>query len=497
MDVSDLRLSFDESRRRTTPNDVGVGIDFGTTNSAAAIFDGERLTVVPLERVSTIMPSASYIDTEFAVFTGHEAIARYVDSNRGRRVEFRAEVLGEGRSSTGQIDGETGLPSTADTAMIYGQEVEDAGMPGRLFHGIKRMLGSADNARVMIFGKPFRLVALITPILLRIRTTVAAALGARSASHACIGFPVRFEGADHENDRRALQRLGESYAHAGVSEQSFCPEPIAAAIEHLHAHPQAGDRRALAVDFGGGTLDLCIIRCRGESLEVEAVHGVGLGGNRIDQAVFRALLFPLLGEGQTWKRVVEGREVETIFPFWQYEERLLNWQVTYTLNQNRYTTPLLDQLGKGPEAKPFERLYHLIAQNLGFEIFRAIRALKETLSTDTVAVLDIPEIDVHVELTRAGFEAMIADEIALFERTVDETLAQARLEGGDIDLVLRTGGSLLIPAFRRILEDRFPGRLVEQDPFTSVAAGLAIADYFLIGSKIQVGGKGVAKSAGR
>ena len=28
---------------------VGVGIDFGTTNSAAAAFDGHDLTLVPLE----------------------------------------------------------------------------------------------------------------------------------------------------------------------------------------------------------------------------------------------------------------------------------------------------------------------------------------------------------------------------------------------------------------------------------------------------------------
>jgi len=43
--------------------------------------------------------------------------------------------------------------------------------------------------------------------------------------------------------------------------------------------------------------------------------------------------------------------------------------------------------------------------------------------------------------------------------------------------VLRTGGSSLIPAVLGLLEDRFPGRVVDHDPFTSVAAGLAIANY--------------------
>ena len=48
----------------------------------------------------------------------------------------------------------------------------------------------------------------------------------------------------------------------------------------------------------------------------------------------------------------------------------------------------------------------------------------------------------------------------------------------DIDLVLRTGGSSLIPAVKEILDNQFRGKVVEHDPFTSVAAGLAIANYY-------------------
>jgi len=470
----------------------GIGIDFGTTNSAAAIFDGERVEVVAVEPDSEIIPSASYIDTEFSVCTGNIAIRTYIEANRGRRVEFRAEVLGEARTSTGQIDSGTGLPSGADTETVYGQELDDAGLPGRLFHGVKRLLGNRDVARVLVFRRPFRLVAIIVPIIVSIRDAVRRTLAYRDscvaggsetlATHACIGFPVRFEGSDEGSDRRALDRLAEAYRHAGITAQTTCPEPIAAAIAFLHDHPTDVRGRALAVDFGGGTLDLCVIRYEGQSLDVESVHGIGLGGNRIDQAIFRELLFPLLGKGGRWRRTVDGRSFETEFPFWMYEERLLNWPVTYTLNQNKYTTPLLDQLGQGGEqAQPFERLYHLIAQNYGYETFRAIRALKERLSVEESGVLDIPEIDVSVELTRARFEIIIEKEISLFEETVDATLAQAGLRVDEIDMVLRTGGSALIPAFANALERRFPGKIVEQDPFTSVAAGLAIADYYGFG----------------
>jgi hypothetical chaperone protein len=53
-------------------------------------------------------------------------------------------------------------------------------------------------------------------------------------------------------------------------------------------------------------------------------------------------------------------------------------------------------------------------------------------------------------------------------------------------LVLRTGGSSLIPAVKEILDNQFPGKVVEHDPFTSVAAGLAIADYFNYGDEALV-----------
>ncbi len=58
-----------------------------------------------------------------------------------------------------------------------------------------------------------------------------------------------------------------------------------------------------------------------------------------------------------------------------------------------------------------------------------------------------------------------------------ESLALAGVDAADVELVLRTGGSCLIPAVGRVLERLFAGRVVQHDPFTSVAAGLAIADY--------------------
>ena len=80
------------------------------------------------------------------------------------------------------------------------------------------------------------------------------------------------------------------------------------------------------------------------------IHGVGLGGDHVDQALFRALLFPLLGKGEMWRRKGEDRQIETLFPFELYEDLILNWAVSYLLNQNQYTTPVQQCLEMGVKA---------------------------------------------------------------------------------------------------------------------------------------------------
>jgi hypothetical chaperone protein len=289
---------------------------------------------------------------------------------------------------------------------------------------------------------------------------------------------VTFEGRDQYRNQTALARLGEAYKHAGISEQYFYPEPIAAAVSYLNANPDAIGEHLLTLDFGGGTLDFCLLKRSAGNFQVVTTHGVALGGDHIDQRLFRALLFPLLGKGETWRRRGMDREIETPFPFEDYEELLVNWAVSYTLNQNKYTTPVMDcvqQAGKG--AHKFRRLRELIKQNLSYVVFQAIKDFKAELSNCDEAVLDIPDIDVEVRLTRSDFEALIADLLSQVEQALDRTLELAGLPAADVQIVLCTGGSSLIPAVRRILQDRFGSRVVEHDPFTSVAAGLAIANY--------------------
>jgi len=456
---------------------LGIGIDFGTSNSAAAVFDGQQLVLVKLAEPDSIMPSANYIDKQFVSAVGQQAINDYISGNRGRKVELSAELLGEARTGIGGGESAMGGPGESDTNKVYGQSFNDASLPGRLFRGTKRLLGDTVNDRIAIFDRAFRLVALVTPILVGIRQALERTV-ALSVGHACIGHPVNFEGNGAERNQIALQRLAESYGYAGISEQSFCPEPTAATISYLHNHPESNGELVLTVDFGGGTLDFSVLRRQGANFEVEATHGIALGGDKIDQTIFKQLVFPLLGSGERWKRVVDGSEVDTLFPFGEYEELLINWPISYMLNQNKYTAPVMQRMAQPDEAADkFKRLYDLIQQNYSYQVFEAIKTFKAELSVRESALLDIPEIDIQLEVERWEFEAMISPLLFEFEQAISKILHKAGYRAEDIDLVLRTGGSSLIPAVKDILDNQFAGKVVEHDPFTSVAAGLAIADY--------------------
>ncbi|MBK52878.1 MAG: hypothetical protein CMQ45_10910 [Gammaproteobacteria bacterium] len=460
----------------------GIGVDFGTSNSAAAVYDGKRIHLIPLEENAVVMPSATYIDKELRITTGQAAIDRYVESNMGRTVELSAEVLGEGRSTTGQI-GDKGLPEEAQTELIYGQSLVDGGLQGRLFRGIKRLLGNRNAPRLMVFDRPFRLVALVTPLLVRIQQSVEKLTrkfdsDPKAADHACIGHPVNFEGNEQGRNQLALTLLKEAYGYAGFSRRSLYPEPVAAALSYLHQYPAVSQQTILAVDFGGGTLDLCLLKRFEEGFKVIGTHGIGLGGDHIDQLMFKEILFPLLGKGERWRRAGSDREIETFFPFEDYEELLLNWAVSYMLNQNRFTTPLMRRIEEKDEASiKFRRLYDLIKNNYSYLVFQSLRDLKAELSGHETARLDIPEIDIDLIVSRDHFEEIIRPVLSELQAAIEAVLERSEVKPEQIQLVIRTGGTSLIPAVKRLLDKEFPGKVIEHDPFTSVAAGLAIAEY--------------------
>ena len=456
---------------------IGVGLDFGTSNSTAAWYDGSRLHFVRVEASGAILPTAIHLSREFGGTTGSAAIDRYVAENSARLVHLVPEIVGQAAASIADQGADfemSELEMSRD--VLYGPLI-DHGLPGRLFLGLKRLLGNPEIERLFVFDRPYRLVALLTPVLLRLRESIECELGGKArAVH--IGRPVDFQGNDRSRNALALSRLSEASEYAGFDNIRFYPEPVAATLSFLRKQDAHSRGTVLTVDFGGGTLDLSVVRYSGSDFTVLATAGADLGGDRIDQLIFKELLFPLLGEGELWSRQIDGRLIETLFPFSDYEEGILNWAITHTLNQNRYKTTLTEIIASGgPAAVKFERLKDLINYNYSYSVFRAIKEAKAALSARDATVLDIPELNLTVPFSLAQFTGMLSDMMARLAELVGQVIEGAHLKPEQIDLVVRTGGSSQIVAVKDLLEKMFPGKVTEHDPFTSVAGGLAIANF--------------------
>ncbi|MEY2853604.1 MAG: hypothetical protein RL030_736 [Pseudomonadota bacterium] len=442
-----------------------------------AWFDGEQLVSVALEGVGPILPTAVHLDRLYQSLVGSTAIERYVEENRGRRVELVAQLIGEAASSiVGNEGGEDISRLGTQRGAIYGPPV-DRTLPGRLFLGLKRLLGDPGIERLQVFDREYRLVALLTPILQHVRDQLEAGLQA-PLPPIHVGRPVVFEGRHPDRNAIASGRLAEALDHAGLQIAQFGSEPVAATLSWLwRAKPEKGGL-ALTVDFGGGTLDLSLIRYEGARFDVLSTTGLALGGDRIDQMIFERMLFPQLGQGERWVRPVDGREVDTVFPFEEFESGLLNWQTTHLLNQNRTRAMVVDRLARGGPAAPnFRRLLDLVDYNYSYNCFAAIRQAKAQLSMDEHTVIDIPELNLRLPFARTELDSIIAPVLGKLRIAMDRVLASAGRHAQDVDVVIRTGGTSEIVAVRRLLEEQFPGRVVGHDPFTSVAGGLAIANH--------------------
>jgi hypothetical chaperone protein len=359
---------------------------------------------------------------------------------------------------------------------LYGP-LHDRTLPGRLFLGLKRLLGDPEIERLSVFERHYRIVALLTPILQHIREALESELTAPlPALHA--GRPVTFEGRGGSRNDIAVERLTEAYEHAGFKLATFYAEPVAATLSWLHGARSKPGGTALTVDFGGGTLDLAVVRFNEARFEVLATHGMALGGDRIDQLIFEQMLFPELGKGERWVREVEGHTIDTLFPFHEFESGLINWPTTFLLNQNQWRAMVVDRIARGgPGAGKFQRLLDLISFNYSHNCFQAIRNAKVALSSELNTAIDIPELNLTVPFSRARLDEILVPVVARTRECIGTVLERACISAGEVDVVIRTGGTSEIVAVRAVLEELFPGKVEGHDPFTSVACGLAIASH--------------------
>ena len=208
-----------------------LGIDLGTTYTAAAVWRGGRAEICALGTRSAAVPSVVLVRADGSVLTGEPATRR---------------ALAE---------------------------------PDRVAREFKRRLG--DSTPVLLGGSPFSAEALTARLLSAVYKAVTDREGGRPGA-VCISHPANW--GPFKTD---LLRQAVTFADLGVP-VGYTTEPEAAAISYARQERLAPGETIAVYDLGGGTFDAAVLRRTGTGFELlgqpEGIER--LGGIDIDAAVF-------------------------------------------------------------------------------------------------------------------------------------------------------------------------------------------------------------------
>ncbi len=432
-----------------------VGIDFGTSNSGVAVSDGSRVRLLPLDPKSAtpeVVKTILYITRDYKHTIGQEAVELYYRQNVNRLRRYVKKWVGE-------IDVYGGDMHFVRDVFVDVDELT----PGRLLQFIKTALRSDSYQGTNVFDHYYSVGDIITVYLRELKQRSEALLH-EEIDGVTLGRPVHFSNSP-EQDRKAQETLEASAHEAGFRRVGFELEPVAAALFYEHSLDRA--QNVLIFDFGGGTLDITIMRLGDpKDRQVYANGGIDIAGSDFDRAIIEKRMLPHFGQG-----LVDRIEIADLI------NAVADWMVLPELSVPRARMRLERAIQEGQAPVRLKALEALIFNDLAFSFYNSVEAAKIALSSQGAALIRLVEKDIDVwELyTRVQFEKDIENQRGKIEQVLLETVAQSGLDVGQIDAVVKTGGSSSIPAFTEMLARTFGSQRVKSSSqFSSVSAGLGI-----------------------
>jgi hypothetical protein len=448
-----------------------IGIDFGTSNSSVAYVCDTGLPGTP-------PPEPSLVAFPKADGSGDPRLPSMVGQVKDNRKNGQLEVGWEFMERMWQKATQSRAPKTP--LLRQGNT---------LFRSVKSDLG---DSRVYPFtcNSSVRTPEDATAIILRGMMEEARLSNPAldpSVSPVVLSVPASLSAEARKETLAALARIGMT------GNISLIDEPIAALL-HALSNPEAaaqlcGSRpsQVIVFDYGGGTLDLCLVECRrdqaalfGFTVKHRAISRYRRnGGNDIDAAIMRSVLWPQVeAQLKIPRKAIRAdlqRSIEdtlTCFIARPLKEMVCQ-KTERLLNRNGGDW---DEVLAGPA--------EIFRSPLRFEHPEIPKGLKIdfTLSPRQFHELMQPFLAVP-DGTREGWESRYPQSLFL---PIFDTLDKARLDVAQLDAVLLHGGAIRNPWILRTLTAGFSrkdlfahARLVRTPNLnTSVAQGAALACYW-------------------
>ena len=225
-----------------------IGIDLGTTNSAVAIMEGEKVTVIPNEEGGRTTPSVVGFTSKGERLVGQVA--------KRQRVTNPENTIYSIKRFMGRRFDEVS------------QEIKQVPFKVTQF--------ANGDVRVEALGKQYAPPEISAMILQKLKKAAEDYLGEK-IEKAVVTVPAYF----NDSQRKATKDAGKI---SGLDVVRIINEPTAAAL--AYGMDKKKDQTIAVYDFGGGTFDISILEVGEGVVEVKSTNGdTHLGGDDIDQRV--------------------------------------------------------------------------------------------------------------------------------------------------------------------------------------------------------------------
>ncbi|MBZ4022827.1 hsp70 family protein [Rhodobacter sp. TJ_12] len=403
-----------------------LAVDFGTSNSAVAVWDAGAVRRIPLEDGGDVLPTAVFFPAD------------------------KGPML---------------IGSAAATALTEGEE-------GRYMRALKSVLGTRlfHDAR-LVGGKRRTLAQVVTEFLRTVKTRAETATG-QHFTRALSGRPVHFH-ADPARDAQAEADLRACYLGAGFDAVDFLFEPEAAA----RANPALpAGALGLIVDIGGGTSDFSLFRSTQTGVEIVASHGIRLGGTDFDRAIALDHAMPLLGQGGQLRREF-GPELLPV-PADLYVD-LASWAKIPFLYTRETRTAVAKMVKLAVDPRAVGRLATVLEHELGHDLAFAVERGKiEANRGKAGAMIRMGKIErgLYADIDASSMAASLARARAQLTEAVQDTLHKGGVAPDQVGTVVLVGGSSLMGLVAEAAHAICPAAQHETGAaFTAVIDGLAKA----------------------
>ena len=423
--IEDNNINYDilsdEIKKIIDNQELIIGIDLGTTNSCAAVLIDNKIIVIPNSLGSKT--TASYVSFLSKDFVCVGDLAKLFPS-------FESNIIYNTKRLIGRSYNDEEIKEILEKKLLNYEIIED-----NEFNSLKIKIKFDDNSEIYYY--PEQICALILKKIVSDSECYLTNKIGKSIKikNAVITIPSNF----NQKQRKATKNAA---LIAGLNVKGMINEPTAACLAYSYESLENKKNYIVVIDFGGGTLDLTLIKFdkneRGNYCVVKFTHGnSNFGGDDFDTILM--------------EKCLEGKNFLKINKNLPENKRLKEACENAKIKLSKYGTVKSDDKSEKDDKIDDKKV------KIFLEEYR-------------------PKVNLDIDISLTQFNEYCKDLYDKFKKVLKDFKKDCLVNIDEIKEVLLIGGTTFLPKIEEIVEEEFGKNKIKKtlDRKEAVAIGAAI-----------------------